>query len=199
MSTAQRRVRADPGQIRVIFPAIGRQVGRSPWRPEEDPRGLVHGTRDERARACLVLTLAELLPPEQLAADLAELYHGGAAAERSGVLRGLSVLVSGLPAVLTGPVVTVGTAVHEDALRANDLRLVAAAVGPFAARHLDRHVWRHAVLKCLFAGVPLGAVADLERCADAELVRMVRDFVAERRAAGRPEPLDARRVLVLSV
>jgi hypothetical protein len=98
-----------------------------------------------------------------------------------------------------GPVAAVGAGLHEDALRANDLRLVAAAVGAFAARHLDRHLWRHAVLKCLFTGIPLAAVAELERCADAELVRMVGDFVAERRAAGRPEPIDARRVLILPV
>ncbi|WP_449479656.1 EboA domain-containing protein [Streptomyces rochei] len=43
----------------------------------------------------------------------------------------------------------------EDALRANDTPLLAAALGPYAARHLDAHQWRHAVLKCLFTGVPV--------------------------------------------
>src|SRR5690606_41522077 len=41
-----------------------------------------------------------------------------------------------------------------DALRGNDTRHIAAALGPYAARHLDAHTWRHGVLKCLFTGVP---------------------------------------------
>jgi hypothetical protein len=199
LSTASRRLREDPSRIRDIFPVIGRQVGRSPVRPDEDPQGFVYGTRDERARASLVVTLAELITGELLAAELAALYHRGAGAERAGVLRGLSQLTTGAPGLVAGSVAAVGVRLHEDALRANDLRLVAAAVGAFAARHLDRHLWRHAVLKCLFTGIPLAAVAQLDRCADAELARMVRDFVAERRAAGRPEPIDAHRVLILPV
>lgn len=88
----------------------------------------------------------------------------------------------------------------EDALRTNDTRLVAAALGPYAARHLDAHNWRHAVLKCLFTGVPVDAVAGLaERArADAELARMLGDHAEERTAAGRPVPEDLRRVLALT-
>ncbi len=78
-----------------------------------------------------------------------------------------------------------------DALRANDVRLVAAAMGPFAAAHLDDHSWRHGVLKCLFVEVPLAAVAELTRRTDPELLRMVADYAAERRAAGREVPADA--------
>ena len=42
-----------------------------------------------------------------------------------------------------------------DALRTNDTRLVAAALGPYATRHFDTESWRQGVLKCLFVGVPL--------------------------------------------
>jgi hypothetical protein len=76
-------------------------------------------------------------------------------------------------------------------LRTNDIRLVAAALGPFAGEHLDQHSWRHGVLKCLFVGVPLAAVADTDRRSDAELLRMVADYADERRAAGREVPADA--------
>lgn len=88
----------------------------------------------------------------------------------------------------------------EDALRTNDTRLVAAAVGPYAARHLDPHNWRHAVLKCLFTGVPVDEVAELPRRAhaDAELARMLADYADERTAAGRPVPEDLHRVLTLT-
>jgi hypothetical protein len=54
------------------------------------------------------------------------------------------------------------------------------------------------VLKCLFVGVPLAAVADLDRRTDAELLRMVSDYADERRVAGREVPVDAQRLLEVS-
>ncbi|GAA1959432.1 EboA domain-containing protein [Agromyces allii] len=83
------------------------------------------------------------------------------------------------------PVVTTGLHLVAEALRTNDPRLVAAALGPFAAAHLDQHSWRHGVLKALFMGIPLDAVAGLDRRTDAEVARMAAGLVAERRAASR--------------
>jgi hypothetical protein len=121
---------------------------------------------------------------------LTRVYQQGTAAERRAVLHALPHLVPGPDAL---PLV-------EDALRTNDTRLLAAAVGPYTARHLDSHQWRHAVLKCLFTGVPVDAVAGLgDRAhADAELARMLGDYAAERSAAGRPVPDDLHRVLALT-
>ncbi|WP_328394262.1 EboA domain-containing protein [Streptomyces sp. NBC_00390] len=121
---------------------------------------------------------------------LTRLYQQGTAAERRAVLLAL-------PALIDGPV---ALPLVEDALRTNDTRLVDAAVGPYAATHLDAHAWRHAVLKCLFTGVPLDAVAGLERRAqgDGELSRMLTDYAAERTAAGRDIPHDLTRVLALT-
>ncbi|MFI9835354.1 EboA domain-containing protein [Streptomyces sp. NPDC051913] len=121
---------------------------------------------------------------------LTRVYRQGTAAERRAVLHALPHLVPGPDAL---PLV-------EDALRTNDTRLVAAAVGPYAARHLDPHQWRHAVLKCLFTGVPVDEVAGLghRARADAELARMLGDHAAERTAAGRPVPEDLHRVLTLT-
>ncbi|GGK11012.1 hypothetical protein GCM10011583_48870 [Streptomyces camponoticapitis] len=121
---------------------------------------------------------------------LTRLYQQGAAAERRAVLLALPDLVPGPEAL---PLV-------EDALRTNDTRLVEAAVGPYAAGHLDPHAWRHAVLKCLFTGVPVAAVADAERRAhgDAELARMLADYASERTAAGRSVPADLHRVLIMT-
>ncbi|WP_406471801.1 EboA domain-containing protein [Streptomyces sp. NBC_01615] len=121
---------------------------------------------------------------------LARVYRQGTAAERRAVLHALPHLVPGPDAL---PLV-------EDALRTNDTRLVAAALGPYAAQHLDPHNWRHAVLKCLFTGVPVDEVADLPRRAhsDAELARMLGDYADERAAAGRPVPEDLHRVLALT-
>ncbi len=71
-------------------------------------------------------------PPHAARADpdaLARVYREGTAAERRAVLHALPHLVPGPDAL---PLV-------EDALRTNDTRLVAAALGPYAARHLDAH------------------------------------------------------------
>lgn len=124
------------------------------------------------------------------AATVTRLYYHGTAAERLAVLAALPYL----------PLGTDGLPLIEDALRTNDTRLVAAAVGPYAARHLDAHAWRHAVLKCLFTGVSVDAVAGLaERSrGDAELARMLGDYARERTSAGRPVPDDLPRVLALT-
>ncbi|MFE2726165.1 EboA domain-containing protein [Kitasatospora sp. NPDC059327] len=141
----------------------------------------------EHADAVRILLLRTARPGPD---TLTRLYRHGDAAERRAVLLALPFLASG-PELL--PLV-------EDALRTHDTRLLAAAVGPYGAAHLDPHAWRHAVLKCLFTGVPVAAVAELaDRArADAELARMLTDFAAERTAAGRPVPADLRRVLALT-
>ena len=124
------------------------------------------------------------------AATLTRLYRHGTAAERRAVLLALPSLVSGPEAL---PIV-------EDALRTHDTTLIAAAIGPYGATHLTPHLWRQAVLKCLFTGVPTDAVADLPRRArgDGELARMLTDYAAERTAAGRAVPADLPRVLALA-
>jgi hypothetical protein len=123
-------------------------------------------------------------------AALTRVYRQGTADERRAVLLALPHLVPGPDAV----------AIVEDALRTDDTRLLVAALGPYAARHLDAHGWRQAVLKCLFTGVPVDTVAGLDERArgDAELARMLADFAAERTAADRPVPQDLHRVLALA-
>ena len=141
----------------------------------------------EAAEAARVLILRAARPG---AAEVARLYARGTGAERRAVLLALAYL----------PLTREESArLIEDALRTNDTRLIAAAVGTRAAAHLGAHAWRHAVLKCLFTGVPLATVAGLaDRVrGDAELARMLKDFAAERAAAGRPVPEDVQHVLAL--
>ncbi|WP_415953551.1 EboA domain-containing protein [Streptomyces sp. KLOTTS4A1] len=123
-------------------------------------------------------------------ATLTRLYGQGTAAERRAVLHALTCLVPGDEAL---------GLVH-DALRANDTSLVAAALGPYGAEHLDAHDWRHAVLKCLCTGVRIDAASALAERArgDAELARMLGDHARERTAAGRPVPGDLHRLLMLT-
>ncbi|MDQ0988093.1 EboA domain-containing protein [Streptomyces sp. V2I9] len=141
----------------------------------------------EHADSVRSLLLTEARAP---LTSVTRLYDQGTAAERRAVLLTLHLLDLGDTAL---PLI-------EDALRTNDTRLIAAAVGPCAADHLDPHAWRHAVLKCLFTEVPVASVARLDERArgDAELARMLYDFAAERTAAGRPVPEDLRTVLALT-
>ncbi|WP_061289228.1 EboA domain-containing protein [Herbidospora cretacea] len=176
LSEGRAKVAADPAKLAVLFPAAGRKVGRGPL------PSLPGWTADDAARALLLDAL-----PQPRAEAVARAYTEGDNAEKRAVLRALPVLGlgdDGLPLV-------------RDALRTNDTRLVAAAMGPYAAARLDDEGWRHGVLKCVFVGVPLAAVANLADRADAELARMLTDFAAEREAAGRVVPDDVHHALTL--
>ena len=165
------------------FAAAGRRC-RAARTPATPP-----GTAPPPAEAATAARVLLLHAARADAATLTRLYEHGTAEERCAVLAALPHLDVGDAAL---PLV-------EDALRANDTRLVTAAVGPYAAAHLPAHAWRHAVLKCLFTGVPV-AVADLARRArgDAELARMLTDYARERTAAGRDLPDDLPHVLRLT-
>ncbi len=179
-------VRARPEAVRTLFPAVGRHCGRAPL-VAGDADGLVHGTVDDAVRGLLLAALP--LTGPALVAEVTALYRFGDAAERRGVLRGLPA-----PADPTDPAGDGLTDLVLDALRTNDRRLVAAALGP-CARRLADHDWRHGVLKALFTGIPLAAVADLDERADAGLAAMFLSFAHERVAAGRDVPADTWLVL----
>lgn len=173
-------VAADPASLGRVFPAAARRTARGE---------LAGGGRIEDAvRVELVAAAASVLAPDALVEELGLVYHHGDADERRAVLLGLSAL--------DDPDVD-GSAILLDALRANDVRLVTAAMGRHA-RTLSLHDWRHGVLKCLFVGAPLRDVAALAKRADDELGEMVRRYVLERRAAGRSVPDDAHLVLELT-
>lgn len=182
-------VLADATRIRVHLPAAARIVGRGPLEPG-DAQGLLGPTLDDVVRGELLVALrrATEADPDRRAREVADLYRFGDADEKRAVLRFLHRLDLGDAAA----------GIVREALRTNDLRLVAAALGPYAAEHLDPDAWRHGVLKCLFVGVPVAVVAGLDARADHELARMVTSYVDERRAAGRDVPADADLVLAAS-
>lgn len=192
LATALAQVRSDPSAMPRLFGLAARKGGRGPLRPDVDPQGVVYGSVEDDARAQLVRTWIEVSsdPSPDVVADL---YWRGDSAERRGVLRALDAVVAHGDELPAG-VVKVGLECAADALRANEADLVAAAVGPFAARNMDAHSWRHAVLKLIFMGISLDAVADLDTRKDDELARMAHDFAGERRAAGRPVPADVARL-----
>jgi hypothetical protein len=175
---------ADPARVRRAFPAVGRRLGRGPLDPAADPADPHAWTRDDAGRAAL-LRAAAGDPPRPLGDLLWTLYERGDSAERRGVLRALDVL----PAAAVG---AAGPALLRDALRTNDVRLVAAAAGGRGAVALltDAEL-AQALLKCLFVGVPLGPVVAVGERLPPDAARMAADLVRERVAAGRDVPADA--------
>jgi hypothetical protein len=182
LDAALRRVEAEPTAIARLFPAAGRHCGRGPLTGPHWPQVEGFGwTVDDAARVLLLIALP--LRDQALATEVSALYRYGDAAEKRAVLRALPLLPIGS-----------NTELLHDAIRTNDPRLLAAALGPYAV-HLDDAMWRQAVLKCVFMGVPLACVADLDERADGELATMLGGLAQERTAAGRTIPEDARALL----
>ncbi|HCU51873.1 MAG TPA: sugar phosphate isomerase/epimerase [Micromonosporaceae bacterium] len=121
------------------------------------------------------LLQASGLPDDELVA----LYRYGDNDEKRAILLALPALRA-----------VQGTDLLRDALRSNDSRLVAAALGP-AGEDLPDAEWRQGVLKGVFMGLPLAGVHGLNERADAELGRMLDGLRKEREAAGRTMPADA--------
>lgn len=175
LTEAAVRVGTDPAAVRTLFPAVGRRCGRGPLR---DGWAVA-----DAARARLLAALP--LRGEALAEEITGLHRYGDAAEQRAVLRSLALLEETDPSFAA-----LGLPLVHAALRSNDTGLIEAALGPYAARHLDYDGYRHAVLKCVFCEIPLDRIAGLDERADRELARMLADFAHERVAAGRAVPAD---------
>jgi len=172
---ASAAVAADATAVRTRFPMAGRKVGRGPLEEGADPADLFTWTIDDAARVLLLVAMGEAAEGE-----LAELYRYGDAAERRGVLRALPFLDLG----------DRGLGLTDDAIRTNDTRLIAAALGPYATEHLPDAAYDQAVLKCVFVGVPITGVDGVPARVTPDGARMLAAFVHERVAAGRDVPAE---------
>lgn len=171
LADSEARVRERSGAIAGLFPAVGRSIGRDPLDPARSADDLHAWTVDDAGRAVLIDALGD-----DLDAELSQLYRHGDAAERRAVLRALAIVDVGE---------AIGVDLVNDALRTNDLRLIAAAMGPFALTHLDDETLAHAVLKCVFTEVPLTGIDGLLDRSTPRMAQMLAGFAVERVAAGR--------------
>jgi hypothetical protein len=169
-------VRATPSAIATVFPAVGRGVGRGPLNPDPNDDPVTSWSVDDAARTLLLVTLGDAAESE-----LELLYRHGDARERRGVIRALA-FVDVDPAL--------GLRLVDDALRTNDVSLIAAAMGPYAAGRLDDDAYAQGVLKCVFVGVSLTEVAGTRERTTPALAAMLSRYVHERIAAGRTVPGD---------
>lgn len=63
-----------------------------------------------------------------------------------------------------------------------------ACHNPYPFDHFDEDAWNQMVVKCVFNGVPIETIVGLQERRNPEVVQMLSDLVAERRAASRPLP-----------
>jgi hypothetical protein len=171
LTGAEASVRADPDTVGRFFAQADRRLGRDPLPHHPDLTG---------GQAGRALLLAALLDAPDPVERIVAVYQQGDAAERLAVLKALPLL----------PIGAAAAPLLHDALRTNDTRLVAAALGPYAS-HLDVATWRQGVIKCVFMGVPLKNVDALDERADGDLAAMLAALAEERLAAGRTMPADA--------
>jgi hypothetical protein len=175
----------------TVYAVAGRRLGAQPIEvdPAEEselragglpiPRGR---PLSEIGRTALLLRALQSVPPEEHAAFVDALYRHADGREQEALLRGL--------AVLPGPGRFVQTAI--EACRSN-VRTVFEAIAcsnPYAARFFPDPSFAQMTLKALSLEVPLDRIVGLPERITADLRRMADDYSRERRAAGRPVPVD---------
>jgi hypothetical protein len=77
-----------------------------------------------------------------------------------------------------------------EAVRASAQALFEAIAchNPYPRNNFDQAAWNQMVVKCVFNGLPIDTIVGLNERRNPDLARMLRDFISERHAAGRPLP-----------
>jgi len=171
------------GALLAAFAAASRRVGKAPLVLADADRARVRSagidwplaTRvDELWRIAQLVDAASRPDVDALVRDC---FRGGDTDERCAVLRALPLLAS--PERFM--------ALAADACRTS-VRTIFEAIAcenPFPARYLETLHFDQMVLKALFLEVSLARIIGLDGRRTPELTRMARDYLAERRAAGR--------------
>jgi hypothetical protein len=114
------------------------------------------------------------------AARLDRLCTTAEVTEHAAILKGF--------AVFPAPALLVGRAREGVRSAVQPVFEAVACRNPYPRDHFDAAAWNQMVVKCVFMGAPLAAISGLARRRNPELIQMLRDLAAERRAAGRPMP-----------
>jgi hypothetical protein len=167
------------------FAAAGRKLGKAVI-SDEDVHAIAWPATgaDECGRAALVLAAIAGLEAADHVPFIRDLIRRGDARERQAVLR----VLAGLPE----PARFVELAI--DACRTNVQSVFEAIAcdNAYPGQHFPEAAFNQMVMKALFVGAPIKGIVGLSARVTDELTRMVEAYESERRAAGRPVPLDAK-------
>lgn len=144
--------------------------------------GFEHWTRDDAARALLLMAQRERADGDAFVASALECFEQGDAREQQSFLR----------AIALWPESTAFLATAIDACRTNILPVFEALAceNPYPAAHFPERNFNQVVLKAMFNSIALSRIVGLRGRLNPELSRMARDYAAERTAAGRSVPAD---------
>lgn len=188
LTQSRARLAAQPTErdLQIAFGMVPRKLGRADLalagpdltaaaaaRHGWDPSGW---SVDIAGRVLLLATAASRL--DDFADRFSQLCRYGDVAEQIACYSALPLLPD--PATLEAQV--------GEGLRTH-MRAVFEAIAhrnPYPAEQFDEHRWNHMVLKALFIGSTLDPIDGLDRRANPELARILRDYAHERWAAHRP-------------
>jgi len=171
LGLAGRRIGRDDLSLAAADLAVAQKLRRH-WRPDT-------WRTDEAARAALILT-TWTGDEEAFAARVEGLCLTGELSEHVACLKGFAVFPA--PARLLRRAREATRSSMQPPFEA------IACHNPYPADYFDDAAFNQMVVKCVFCGVPIGTVVGLDERRNGELVRMMRDLVSERHAAGRPLP-----------
>ena len=185
-SAAQVESSGKDGDVYLAVSLVTRKVGKADLalgegdlreakaiRPGWDPRDW---SADQAARVLLLLALER--DPPRFARVLEQLCNSADVSELVAFYRGLP-LYPDQPRYLARATEGLRTNIKA-AFEAIALR------NPYPNEQFPEAAWNQMVLKALFVGSALWPIVGLDRRANAELARMLRDYAHERWAAGRP-------------
>lgn len=171
LGLAGRRIGRDDLSLPAADLAIAQELRRD-WRPDT-------WRADEAARAALILA-TWTGDEEAFAARVEGLCLTGELSEHVACLKGFAVFPA--PARLLRRAREATRSSMQPPFEA------IACHNPYPADYFDDAAFNQMVVKCVFCGVPIETVVGLDERRNGELVRMMRDLVSERHAAGRPLP-----------
>ena len=185
----RQRGSVDERRLVVSLGLAGRKVGRADLVLSDTDRAAARSVRaswqpewwgsDEAVRVALVLATYRG-DDEVFAARIERLCAAGGVTELVAYLKGF--------AVFPAPV-ALNPRAREGARASMRPPFEAIACrNPFPFDYFDEAAWNQMVVKCVFTGISIETIVGLRERRNPEVVRILRDLVAERTAAGRPLP-----------
>ncbi len=167
-------------QVQLLFASAGRRWGRQPcagsWNGGPSPTW----NHDDLARVAALVTVSRVLSAQELDALVEDLYFRGTAGEKRAVLLALFQLKA--------PEQHLALAVEACRTNTVDVFEAIACENEFPYRYFDEKQFNQLVLKTLFLELDVKRIYQVKRRVTSSLQANLRDFKAEREAAGRTVP-----------
>jgi hypothetical protein len=186
-------------EIQRVFTACGRRAGKAPVElsPHEVDGLHAYGVTwpirgwalDELCRAVWLVDSERFVDELTWPRVVARCFEEGEIRERQAVLRALPLL--------SGPHAHVPLAVSACRTHVVPIFEAIACDNPYPARYFPDLHFNQMALKAAFLELSLARIIGIEERRSRELDRMVRDYKAEREAAGRPVAADLRLLMMV--